>query len=111
MGRDKQYEKAIAKDNSSASFYSNLGAALFSKREFERAGAGRIPEALEMDPDVFGRNVSEPRAGAIAESGRPGAPTITRSPSFTRKSGLPEQSLEYLRKAKEDGYRDPQQRI
>jgi tetratricopeptide (TPR) repeat protein len=100
----KQYEKAIAKDSSSASFYSNLGAALFSKREFERAVAA-YQKALEMDPDVFGRTS---RNGVQAQLPSPEdrARYDYTVAKLYAKMGLPEQSLEYLRKAKEDGYRD-----
>jgi tetratricopeptide (TPR) repeat protein len=100
----KQYEKAIAKDSSSASFYSNLGAALFSKREFERAVLA-YQKALEMDPDVFGRSS---RNGVQAQLPSPEdrARYDYTVAKLYAKMGLPEQSLEYLRKAKEDGYRD-----
>ena len=37
-----------------ASFYSNLGAALFSKKEFEPA-VQAYEKAVEIDPDVFER--------------------------------------------------------
>ena len=46
----KQDRRAIAIDATSASFYSNLGAALFSKKEFEWAVAAY---AVEIDPNVF----------------------------------------------------------
>ncbi len=100
----KQYEKAIAKDSSSASFYSNLGAAYFSKREFERAVIA-YQKALEMDPDVFGRSS---RNGVQAQLPSPEdrARYDYTVAKLYAKMGLPDQSLEYLRKAKEDGYRD-----
>ena len=93
-----------SKDSSSASFYSNLGAALFSKREFERAVVA-YQKALEMDPDVFGRTS---RNGVQAQLPSPEdrARYDYTVAKLYAKMGLPEQSLEYLRKAKEDGYRD-----
>ena len=51
----KQYRKAIALDDSSASFYSNLGAAPFSKKEFEPAVTA-YQKAMQLDPDVFERS-------------------------------------------------------
>jgi tetratricopeptide (TPR) repeat protein len=100
----KQYERAIAKDSSSASFYSNLGAAYFSKKEFERAVTA-YQHALEMDPDVFGRTS---RTGVQAQLPSPQDRarydyTVAR---LYAKMGLSDQSLEYLRKAMEDGYKD-----
>jgi len=100
----KQYEKAIAKDSSSASFYSNLGAAYFSKREFERAITA-YQHALEMDPDVFGRTS---RSGVQAQLPSPEdrARYNYTVAKLYAKMGLSDQSLEYLRKAMEDGYKD-----
>jgi tetratricopeptide (TPR) repeat protein len=100
----KQYERAIAKDSSSASFYSNLGAAYFSKRDFERAVVA-YQKALEMDPDVFGRTS---RSGVQAQLPSPEdrARYDYTVAKLYAKMGLPDQSLEYLRKAREDGYKD-----
>jgi tetratricopeptide (TPR) repeat protein len=100
----KQYERAIAKDGGSASFYSNLGAAYFSKREFERAVTA-YQHALEMDPDVFGRTS---RNGVQAQLPSPEdrARYNYTVAKLYAKMGFSEQSLEYLRKAMEDGYKD-----
>lgn len=100
----KQYEKAIAKDDSSASFYSNLGAAYFSKRNFDRAVAA-YQQALERDPDVFERTS---RSGVQAQLPSPEdrARYDYTVAKLYAKMGLSDQSLEFLRKAKEDGYKD-----
>ena len=100
----KQYEKAIGKDNTSASFFSNLGAAYFSKRDFERAVAA-YQHAMELDPSVFERTS---RAGVQAQLPSPEDRarynyTVAR---LYAKMGLSEQSLEYLRRAMEAGYKD-----
>jgi tetratricopeptide (TPR) repeat protein len=100
----KQYEKAIEKDNSSASFFNNLGAAYFSKRAFESAVAA-YQHALELDPDVFARSS---RGGVQAQLPSPedrARYDYTVAKLFA-KMGLSDQSLEYLRKAREDGYKD-----
>ncbi|MFZ0772459.1 MAG: tetratricopeptide repeat protein [Candidatus Sulfotelmatobacter sp.] len=100
----KQYEKAIAIDNSSASFFNNLGAAYFSKRDFEPAVAA-YQRALELDPDVFNRNS---RGGVQAQLPSPedrARYDYTVAKLFA-KMGLSDQSLEYLKKAREDGYKD-----
>jgi len=100
----KEYEKAIARDKSSASFYSNLGAAYFSKRDFEPA-VSAYQRALELDPEVFERSS---RAGVQAQLPSPEDRarydyTVAR---LYAKMGLSEQSLEYLKKAMEAGYKD-----
>ena len=100
----KQYEKAIARDSSAASFYSNLGAAYFSKREFDPAVAA-YQHALELDPEVFERTS---RAGVQAQLPRPEdrARYNYTVAKLYAKMGFSDQSLEYLRKAMEAGYKD-----
>jgi tetratricopeptide (TPR) repeat protein len=100
----KQYDKAIAKDSSAASFYSNLGAAYFSKREFDLAVAA-YQHALELDPDVFMRSS---RAGVQAQLPSPEdrAHYDYTVAKLYAKMGLSDQSLEYLKKAMEAGYKD-----
>jgi tetratricopeptide (TPR) repeat protein len=100
----KQYEKAIQKDKNSASFFSNLGAAHFSKKEFERAVAA-YQHALELDPEVFERTS---RAGVQAQLPSPDdrARYDYTVAKLYAKMGFSEQSLEYLRKAIEAGYKD-----
>ena len=100
----KQYEKAIARDSSAASFYSNLGAAYFSKREFDPAVAA-YQHALELDPEVFERTS---RAGVQAQLPSPEdrARYNYTVAKLYAKMGFSYQSLEYLRKAMEAGYKD-----
>ncbi len=100
----KEYEKAIARDKTSASFYSNLGAAYFSKREFDPA-VNAYQHALELDPDVFERTS---RAGVQAQLPSPEdrAHYDYTVAKLYAKMGFSEQSLEYLKKAMEAGYKD-----
>ena len=100
----KQYEKAIARDSSSASFFSNLGAAYFSKRDFDPAVAA-YQHALELDPEVFERTS---RAGVQAQLPSPEdrARYDYTVAKLYAKMGYSEQSLEYLRKAMEAGYKN-----
>jgi tetratricopeptide (TPR) repeat protein len=100
----KQYQKAIELDDSSASFFSNLGAAEFAKKDFEKAVAA-YQKALELDPDVFERSS---RTGVQAQVSKPEDRarydyTVAR---LYAKMGFSDRSLEYLRKAMEEGYKD-----
>ncbi len=100
----KEYRRAIAIDGKSASFYSNLGAALFSKKEFEPAVIA-YQKAVEIDPDVFERTS---RGGVQAQLPSPGdrARYDYTVAKLYAKMGFSERSLEYLRKAMEEGYKD-----
>ena len=100
----KDYRRAIAIDTTSASFFSNLGAALFAKREFEPAVVA-YEKAVQIDPDVFER-VS--RGGVQAQLPSPGdrAHYDYTVAKLYAKMGYSERSLEYLRKAMEEGYKD-----
>ena len=100
----KQYRRAIALDEKSASFYSNLGAALFSKKDFVPA-VQAYQHAVELDPDVFERTS---RAGIQAQLPSPAdrAHYDYTVAKLYAKMGFSERSLEYLRKALEEGYKD-----
>lgn len=100
----KEYRKAIDIDGSSASYYSNMGAALFSKRQYD-ASAQAYQKALELDPDVFERSS---RQGVQAQVPRPEdrARYDYVVAKLYAKMGLSDRSLEYLRKAMEEGYKD-----
>ena len=100
----KEYRIAIALDGGSASFYSNLGAALFSKKEFEPAVLA-YQHAMELDPDVFERTS---RVGVQAQLPSPEDRAhydYTVAKLFA-KMGFSDRSLEYLKKAMEEGYKD-----
>ena len=100
----KDYRRAIAVDGTSASFYSNLGAALFSKKEFEPAVLA-YDRALALDPDVFERTS---RGGVQAQLPSPGdrARYDFTVAKLYAKMGYSDRSLEYLKKALEEGYKD-----
>jgi tetratricopeptide (TPR) repeat protein len=100
----KQYNKAIALDNNSASFFSNLGAALFSKKDIDGAVVA-YQRAVQLDPDVFERTS---RGGVQAQLPSPGdrAHYDYTVAKLYAKMGFSDRSLEYLRKAMEEGYKD-----
>jgi tetratricopeptide (TPR) repeat protein len=100
----KEYRRAIALDGNSASFFSNLGAALFAKKDFEPA-VQAYEHAVQLDPDVFERTS---RAGVQAQLPSPGdrAHYDFTVAKLYAKMGYSDRSLEYLKKALEEGYKD-----
>jgi len=100
----KEYRRAIGLDGGSASFYSNMGAALFAKKEFEPAIVA-YQKAMQLDPDVFERTS---RGGVQAQLPSPGdrARYDYTVAKLYAKMGYSERSLEYLKKALEEGYKD-----
>jgi tetratricopeptide (TPR) repeat protein len=100
----KNYVKAISLDATTASFFSNLGAAYFAQHKFDPAVAA-YQHAMELDPDVFMRSS---RSGITAQLPSPEDRarydyTVAR---LYAKMGLSDKSLEYLRKAREEGFKD-----
>ena len=99
----KRYEDAIKLRQDSASFYSNLGAAYFSRKEFEKASLA-YNQALRIDPDIFERTS---HTGVQAQMSSPGdrAHFYYVLAKLYAKSGIADRSLQYLRRAMEEGYR------
>jgi tetratricopeptide (TPR) repeat protein len=100
----KHYEKAILFDNSSASYYSNMGAAYFGKKQFDKA-IQSYSKAMDLDPDIFERTS---RAGVMAQLPSPEdrARYDYVLAKLYARTGVPDRSLHYLKKAMEEGYKD-----
>jgi len=98
-----KYEQAIKLRQDSGSFYSNLGAAYFSKKEFEKASLA-YNEALRIDPDIFERTS---HTGVQAQMSSPGdrAHFYYVLARLYAKAGVTDRSLQYLRRAMEEGYK------
>ena len=103
-GAIKHYEKAISLKNDAASYYSNMGAAYFGKKQFEKAILN-YSKAMELDPDIFERTS---RAGVLAQLPSPEdrAHYDYVLAKLYARTGVPERSLHYLKKAMEEGYKD-----
>jgi tetratricopeptide (TPR) repeat protein len=103
-GAIKHYEKAISLKNDAASYYSNMGAAYFGKKQFEKA-IQSYSKAMELDPDIFERTS---RAGVLAQLPSPEdrAHYDYVLAKLYARTGVPERSLRYLKKAMEEGYKD-----
>lgn len=99
----KLYKKAIDLHADVAPYHNNLGAAYFQKRDFERAVAS-YSEAMRLDPDIFERTS---RAGVLAQLPSPDdrAHYDYVLAKLFAKMGIADRSLEYLRKAMEEGYK------
>jgi tetratricopeptide (TPR) repeat protein len=100
----KEYKKALQLEPASASFYSNLGAAFFSKKEFENASIA-YANAIHLDPEIFERTSKN---GVSAQLSSPGdrAHYDYVVAKLYAKMGSPDRSLEYLKRALEEGYKD-----
>jgi tetratricopeptide (TPR) repeat protein len=100
----KHYEKAIALNDDAASYYSNLGTAYFGKKQFEKA-IGCYAKAVQLDPDIFDHSS---HAGVQAKLPSPADRAhydYVLAKLFAR-TGVPDRSLHYLKKAMEEGYKD-----
>jgi tetratricopeptide (TPR) repeat protein len=98
----KQYEKAIKLKPDLASYYGNLGTAYFAKKDYEKATIA-YTEAIRLDPGIFDR-VSRGGISAQMSSPEDRARFSYVLAKLYAKSGLFDQSLQYLRRALEEGY-------
>jgi len=100
----KYYSKALAIRPNSATFHYNLGACYFAKHEFDKA-AQEYRTAYQLDPDIFQR-VS--KTGVMARSSSPEdrAAFSFMVAKMYAQAGDFDHSLEYLRKAMEEGYKN-----
>lgn len=99
----KQYKKAAEISPTSASFFSNLGAAYFAQRKFEEATKA-YAEAVRLDPNIFEHSS---RTGIAAQMSSPQdrAHYSYVLAKLYAKMGDSDHSLQYLRKAMEEGYK------
>jgi tetratricopeptide (TPR) repeat protein len=103
-GAIRQYLKAIALKKDAASYYSNLGTAYFNKKEFDKA-IQSYTKAVELDPDIFGRSSHAGVQAKLASPEDQAHYDYVLAKLYAR-TGVPDLSLHYLKKAKEEGYRD-----
>ena len=97
-----EYAKALRLNETSASFHSNLGMALFEKKEFEKASAEFV-RALELDPQIFERQAAAGIAARMASPEDRARYAYTLARIYAGR-GMYDRSLEYLKKAIEEGY-------
>jgi len=99
----KYYEKALVIRPNSATFHYNMGAAYFSKHEFDKATA-EYRTSYQLDPGIFQR-VS--KMGIMVQTSSPDdrAAFAFMVAKMYAQAGDLDNSLVYLRKAMEDGYK------
>ena len=101
----KVYQKAIGIRNDMAVLYSNLAYAYFGDKNYEQAIAS-FRQALALDPQLFEHNSS--RSGSLLQDrsvGDRGRFYFLLAKSFAEAGNL-ERCLIYLRKAKDEGYKE-----
>jgi tetratricopeptide (TPR) repeat protein len=101
----KAYNKAIAMRNDMAVLYSNLGYAYFGDKKYEEAIAA-FHHALVLDPQLFEHNGS--RSGSILQDRSVddrGRFYYMLAKSYAQAGDL-DRCIHYLRKAKDEGYKN-----
>ncbi len=100
----KYYEKAIKLRPTDAVFYFNMASSYFGKHDYRQA-AKNYKQAFTLDPDIFDR---ASRTGVMAQATSPEdrAAFSFMVAKMYAQAGDVDHSLEYLRKAMEDGYKD-----
>jgi tetratricopeptide (TPR) repeat protein len=97
-----EYEKAIKLRGNMASFYANLGAAWFARKKVDLA-MEQYTRALQLDPGILLRTAQGGVAARIASPEDRAYYNYVLAKLFA-KHGDVEQSIEFLRRAREQGY-------
>ncbi|HVP52862.1 MAG TPA: tetratricopeptide repeat protein [Terriglobales bacterium] len=98
----REYQKALELSQVSASFHSNLGMAYFEKKTFDKA-TEQFLRALELDPQIFERQSLGGIAARMASPEDRARYAYTLARIYAGR-GIYDRSLEYLKKAVEEGY-------
>ncbi len=99
----KYYKKALALDETNATYHSNLGTVWFDQKKYDRAMA-EYARAIELDPEVFLKsNTPGSVARVLTAEDRANYEFMLAKAYASR--GDSEHCLQWLTKAKEDGYK------
>lgn len=99
----KQYKKALQLDPNSASFHSNIGAAYFARKDFEHASES-YAEAVRLDPEIFDHTSHSGISAQIASPEDRAHYDYIVAKLYAKAKDL-DRSLQFLRKAMEEGYK------
>lgn len=99
----KNYRQAIAL-RESASFYANLGAAYFSKKDIPRAVVA-YEKALQIDPTVLDRTSNTGVAAQLSSPADRAHYSYVLARMYAQNGDF-DRSLEALRRAMEEGYKE-----
>jgi len=99
-----QYKKALKIREDVASFHNNLAASYFDRKDFDQATT-EYERALELDPTIFERTSQTGITLQLSSPADRAHYDYVVAKMFA-KLGRPARSLEYLRKAMEEGYKD-----
>jgi tetratricopeptide (TPR) repeat protein len=100
----KYFKKAIALDETRAVFHVNLGACWFNLDKLDHALA-EYTRALELDPDALNQSSRSGVTAQVTTMEEQARYAYMMAKIFARRGDL-ENALRYLRKAKEEGYRN-----
>lgn len=99
-----QYKSALRLTPNSASVLSNLGTALFARKQYDDA-IKAYDQAVAIDPDIFEQHTSQ---GVLVQER-----TVEERAGYyyilaktCAKAGMTDRSLQYIRKALENGFKD-----
>ena len=99
-----QYKNALRLTPNSASVLSNLGTAYFARKQYDEATKA-YEQAFALDPDIFEQHSSQ---GVMVQER-----TIEERAGYfyilaktSAKGGMTDRSLQYIRKALENGFKD-----
>jgi tetratricopeptide (TPR) repeat protein len=101
----RYYDKAISLDGDEAVFFNNRAAAFFARKQYQNAMAD-YARALQLEPDIFDRAARGQGVQAKLPSPQDIAHYDYVLAKLFARSGSPDRSLHYLKKAMEEGYKD-----
>ena len=99
-----EYKKALAIREDTALYHSNLGTAHFALREFPKA-INEYARAMQLDPEIFEHRSQSGIAAHMSSPEDRAFYSFVLARIYANAGDL-DHSLEYLRKAMEDGYKE-----
>jgi len=98
----KEYRKALKLREDSAAYHSNLGTALFGRKEYDKAEVQYL-RALELDPTIFDHSSDAGVSARITTGHDLAVYNYTIAKSFVKRGDV-EHAVFYIRRALEEGY-------